>query len=77
MLATLSTSRTEDLLASGGSSAAALTGGYQLAFFVALGFIVAAIAVTALVLRPEPAVVADEQVETLDPRHEFAFDEAS
>ena len=77
VLATLSTSRTEDLLASGSSSAAALTGGYQLAFFVALGFIVAAIAVTALVLRPEPAVVADEQVETLDPRHEFAFDEAS
>jgi EmrB/QacA subfamily drug resistance transporter len=76
VLATLSTSRTEDLLASGSSSAAALTGGYQLAFFVALGFIVAAIAVTALVLRSEPAVVPEEHSETLDPRHEFAFDEA-
>jgi hypothetical protein len=37
---------------------------------------VAAIAVTALVLRSEPAVVPEEHSETLDPRHEFAFDEA-
>ncbi|MFN8114287.1 MAG: MFS transporter [Solirubrobacterales bacterium] len=78
VLATLSASRTEDLVASGTNSAQALTDGYRLAFFVGLGFIVAAIAVTALVLRPEPKPEeAAEPAGSFDPNHEFAFEEGS
>src|SRR4051794_3234056 len=51
-LATLAGSRTADLAAAGHPAAAALTGGYQLAFAVALGLVVAAFAVTAVVLLP-------------------------
>jgi EmrB/QacA subfamily drug resistance transporter len=79
VLVTLSTSRTEDLIAGGTGSAEALTSGYQLAFFVGLGFIAAAIAVTAFVLRPEPEAApepAAEPAEQLEPNHEFAFEEA-
>jgi len=79
VLATISTARTEELVADGTDGAAALTSGYQLAFFVALGFVLAAIAVTATVLRPEPDVAPEgssEPVEQLDPDHEFAFEEA-
>jgi EmrB/QacA subfamily drug resistance transporter len=45
VLATLSTTRTDNLLASGESTASALTDGYQLAFIVGAGIVVAAIAV--------------------------------
>jgi EmrB/QacA subfamily drug resistance transporter len=45
VLATLSSSRTEHLLAGGRQHAAALTGGYQLAFWIAAGLAVASIAV--------------------------------
>jgi EmrB/QacA subfamily drug resistance transporter len=45
VLATLSHSRTEGLLAGGAHQAAALTGGYQLAFWIAAGLAVASIAV--------------------------------
>ena len=79
VLATLSTSRTEDLTASGSSAADALVGGYHLAFFVALGFVAAAIAVTALVLRPEHAVepvALETDGRAIDPNHEFALEEA-
>jgi EmrB/QacA subfamily drug resistance transporter len=53
VLATLATSRTESLLADGESNAAALTGGYHLAFGVAAGIVIAAIAIAAVVLQPE------------------------
>jgi EmrB/QacA subfamily drug resistance transporter len=53
VLATLSSSRTEDLLAGGESTAAALTSGYQLAFAVGVGLIVAGIAIALAVLRPD------------------------
>jgi EmrB/QacA subfamily drug resistance transporter len=46
VLATLSSSRSHDLLASGHSSPAALTGGYELAFWIAAGLAAAAIVVT-------------------------------
>jgi EmrB/QacA subfamily drug resistance transporter len=53
VLATLSASRTEDLAGQGHSMAAALTGGYHLAFYIGAGLVVAAIAVALLLLRPE------------------------
>jgi EmrB/QacA subfamily drug resistance transporter len=55
VLATLSTSRTEHLLAGGESTAAALTSGYRLAFAVGAGLVAAAVVVAAIVLRPAAA----------------------
>jgi MFS family permease len=59
VLATLAASRTDALLAGGDARAAALTGGYQLAFTVAAGFVLAAVVVAAVVLRREEPAVAD------------------
>jgi EmrB/QacA subfamily drug resistance transporter len=53
VLATLSTSRSEDLVAQGESAAAALTGGYHLAFWIGAALVAAAILVTLTVLEPE------------------------
>ncbi len=53
VLATLSASRSETLLAGGDSHAVALTGGYHLAFWIAAG-VVAAATVAALVLLEQP-----------------------
>jgi EmrB/QacA subfamily drug resistance transporter len=56
VLSTLAASRTGALLASGASEAAALTGGYRLAFTVSAGLLVAALVVSLAVLRrPAPA----------------------
>ncbi|MGY5034292.1 MFS transporter [Streptomyces sp. 900116325] len=52
LLSTLAASRTDELLAEGQSRAAALTGGYHLAFMVGAGFLVAAFLVALAVLRP-------------------------
>jgi EmrB/QacA subfamily drug resistance transporter len=79
VLATLSTSRSDDLMASGESTASALTSGYHLAFWVAAGLVLAAIAVAAVVIQPEDkaaeqfAKEADEQMPTGEP----AYSEAS
>jgi EmrB/QacA subfamily drug resistance transporter len=54
VLATLSASRSEDLVARGESAAAALTGGYHIAFWIAAGLIGAAIVVALAVLQPAP-----------------------
>lgn len=51
VLATISTSRTNGLLADGASQASALVDGYQLAFLTAAGFLVAAIVLSATVLE--------------------------
>jgi EmrB/QacA subfamily drug resistance transporter len=53
VLATLSSTRTEDLRAAGDSIPAALNGGYHLAYLVGAGLILAAFAVALLVLQPE------------------------
>jgi EmrB/QacA subfamily drug resistance transporter len=58
VLASLSTSRTDVLLSTGVAAPSALTGGYQLAFTIAAGLIVAAIAVAVTALRPEGAVAS-------------------
>jgi predicted MFS family arabinose efflux permease len=51
VLATLSSSRTDSLLAGGSSTDAALTGGYHLAFAIGAGLVAVAFAVTAFALR--------------------------
>jgi EmrB/QacA subfamily drug resistance transporter len=53
VLATLATSRTQDLLASGASQASALTDGYQMAFHIGAGLVLVGIVVAATVLRRE------------------------
>ena len=55
VLATLSASRTHALESSGAAPAAALVGGYHLAFWVAAGVLAAAVAIAATVLAPVPA----------------------
>jgi hypothetical protein len=62
VLATLATSRTNDLLAGGASSAAALTGGYHLAVGVGAGLVLAGIVAAATVLRSPVAAVSDTTV---------------
>jgi EmrB/QacA subfamily drug resistance transporter len=54
VLATLSASRSDDLVAGGQSQAQALTNGYHLAFWIGAALIGAAIAVVAFVLEREP-----------------------
>ncbi len=53
VLATLSATRSEALIANGESTAAALTGGYRLAFLIGAVLVVVAITVAATVLKPE------------------------
>jgi len=67
VLATLSTTRTEDLLASGESNASALTSGFHLAFLIGAALVVAAVVVGLTVLQSEEeaqAQVASEQAPT-------------
>ncbi len=54
ILATVSAGRTATLAAHGQNQAAALTGGYHLAFWIAAGLVTAAIAVAIAALRPAP-----------------------
>ncbi len=71
VLATLSTTRTGSLLAHGASSATALTDGYHLAFTIAAGLVLAAIAIGLVFLRPagaleamsEPAELVEAEIE--------------
>jgi EmrB/QacA subfamily drug resistance transporter len=60
VLASLAASRTDSLLADGESQAAALTGGYHVAFLVGAIFAAVATALGALLLRPETAEAAKE-----------------
>jgi hypothetical protein len=72
VLATLATSRSNDLLASGESSVSALTGGYQLAFVVGAGLVVAGIGIALTVLRSERV----PEREPCPPRGELAYNES-
>jgi hypothetical protein len=63
VLATLSASRSDNLLADGESTASALTSGYHIAFVVAAGLVIAAIGVTLTALRGTGR--AAEQEETV------------
>jgi EmrB/QacA subfamily drug resistance transporter len=77
-LATLATTRTDTLLASGESTASALTDGYRLAFIVGAGLVVAAIGIALAVLRSE-AVEAEQVAEAEDElgQGEPAYSEAA
>jgi EmrB/QacA subfamily drug resistance transporter len=63
VLATLSGTRTENLIESGVSTVAALTEGYQLAFWIGAGLVVVAIAVAVTVLEPERQAKEELQAE--------------
>jgi len=64
VLATLSTTRTGNLLAGGESTASALTGGYHLAFLIGAGLVVAAVGIAAAVLEPAPRAQARAAAES-------------
>jgi EmrB/QacA subfamily drug resistance transporter len=76
VLATLSTSRSNHLLADGESAASALTGGYHLAFAIGAGLVIAAIVVAALVLRSE-RVALQEASAGDGATEEIAYSEAA
>ena len=59
VLATVSAARTNALIAQHRPAAVALTEGYHLAFWIAFGLVVAAIAVAAALLRPQLAAAAE------------------
>jgi EmrB/QacA subfamily drug resistance transporter len=61
VLATLSATRTDNLLHGGKAAADALTGGYHLAWAVGTGLLVAAIGFAVTILQPAPAMVRPEE----------------
>ena len=63
VLATLSTNHTGELLAQGQSTAAALSGGYHLAWAIGAGLVVATIVLAATVLKSETVIEADSSLE--------------
>jgi EmrB/QacA subfamily drug resistance transporter len=68
VLATLSATRSQHLIASGTAKASALTSGYHLAFAIAAALVVAAIVVALTVLQPEPQRAhAEVHAQNLDP----------
>ncbi len=81
VLATLSTNRSNALQAAGHSTASALTSGYHLAFWVAAGLVVAAIAVAVVVIEPEERAAeqfaGDESPGEFPQAEETAYSEAA
>jgi EmrB/QacA subfamily drug resistance transporter len=75
VLATLSATHTENLIADGESTASALTNGYHLAFLIGAGLVAVAVAVAATVLQPE--AVAAQEVEAEVVAGEPAYSEAA
>ena len=63
VLATLSASRADSLIADGESTEAALTSGYHLAFWIAAGLVVLALVVVLTVLQPEARAAAGREGE--------------
>jgi EmrB/QacA subfamily drug resistance transporter len=61
VLATLATTRSDNLVHSGTAAASALTSGYHLAWTVGTGLLIAAIGVAVTVLQPAPALAPAEQ----------------
>jgi len=78
VLATLSTGRTNDLLAEGAARAPALVDGYQLAFTVGAGFVAVAIALAATLLEPvDPQLGVAEVPEVELDGAQVAYQEAA
>ena len=70
VLATLSATRTDTLLASGTSPDAALTSGFHLAFWIGAGLVTAAVAITTMAIRTQPALAEAERLDELEPELE-------
>jgi tellurite resistance protein TehA-like permease len=66
ILATLSASHAESLSASGHSTAAALTGGYHFAFWIAAALVLATIVVALTVLKQPRQPAAKPQMATAE-----------
>jgi EmrB/QacA subfamily drug resistance transporter len=77
VLATLSTTRTDNLVAEGASQVSALVDGYQLAYFVAVGLLGAAVALAVGVLKPVEAQEAEVSELTPDDGAQPAYSEAA
>ena len=77
VLATLSTTRTENLLERGHSTASALTDGYHLAFLIGVGLVGAAIVVALTVLQPERRPTEGTEAEPEAAEAEPAYSEAA
>jgi EmrB/QacA subfamily drug resistance transporter len=71
VLATVSASRTNALIAQGRPVAVALTDGYHLAFWIAFGLVAAAIVVAATVLRPQRSAAPQAPAEGEEPAPEL------
>jgi EmrB/QacA subfamily drug resistance transporter len=63
VLATLSATRSENLIDGGEATASALTSGYHLAFLIGAGLVVAAIVVAVTVLQPEGQVTPEAEAD--------------
>jgi EmrB/QacA subfamily drug resistance transporter len=61
VLATLSATRTENLLADGASRASALTGGYHFAWWIGAALVVVSFVVAVTVLKPDKQTAAEAQ----------------
>ncbi|HEY2435563.1 MAG TPA: MFS transporter [Solirubrobacteraceae bacterium] len=72
LLASLSTTRTSHLLASGSSQASALTGGYHLAWVVSAGIAAAALIVAVVVLKGVQTGEAEDQAVDVEPAYSEA-----
>jgi MFS family permease len=70
VLATLSATRTDSLLASGTSPDAALTSGFHLAFWIGAGLVTGAVAITTMAIRTQPALAEAERIDELEPELE-------
>jgi EmrB/QacA subfamily drug resistance transporter len=77
VLATLSATRSDSLIADGEAKASALTSGYHLAFLIGAALVLAAIAVAVLVLEPEKQAEARAARESGGSRSEPAYSEAA
>jgi EmrB/QacA subfamily drug resistance transporter len=75
VLATLSATRTDNLLADGDTTAEALTGGYRFAFVVAAGIVAVAVVIASTVLRSEARAAAE--AEAAQEAGEPAYSEAA
>lgn len=77
VLATIAASKTDDLLAAGEPRSEALTGGYEVSFWIAAGLVVLALVVALIVLERVEEPTAEGAAEDLpDPDAEPAYSEA-
>jgi sugar phosphate permease len=72
VLATLSTTRSDNLIEDGQATASALTSGYHLAFLIGAGLVLAALVVALTVLQPEGRATTEAQRMGTDPAYSEA-----